>query len=93
MAEGESLFELGSLMATPSALRLLLMNSVNPQDLLRRHVTDDWTEMDATDQAANIAAAKQGLRIFSAYLIGDARIWVITEADRHHTTILLPSEY
>ena len=93
MAEGESLFDLGAIVATPGALRLMLINSVQPQDLLRRHATGDWSDMDAADQASNTIAAKNGLRIFSAYLIGDARIWCITEADRSVTTFLRPEDY
>ncbi len=93
MAEGDALFELGAIVATPGAIRLMLLNGVQPQDLLRRHATGDWSDMDAADQASNQFAAQHGLRIFSAYLIGEARIWVITEADRSATTFLKPSEY
>lgn len=94
MAEGEPLFELGAIVATPGALRLMLMNGVDPQALLRRHVTGDWSEMDAEDQATNHEAIKHGARIFSAYRVSPShRIWVITESDRSATTLLKPNEY
>jgi hypothetical protein len=48
--------------------------------------------------AANQSALKDGSRIFSSYIIGDDKVWVITEAvnedgSRNSTTVLLPSEY
>jgi len=53
--------------------------------------------MDAEDQAANRLALVTGERIFSAYTVGEGedavRVWVITEADRSATTVLLPEEY
>jgi hypothetical protein len=88
------LFELGSIVATPAALRLILRNGINPAQFLVRHKTGDWSEMSAEDQASNRHAAANQLRVFSSYSIGDSdRVWVITEADRRHTTIFLPSEY
>lgn len=63
-------------------------------DLLLRHQTGDWGDMDASDKAANDRALKTGERIFSAYHLKDGtRVWVITEWDRSYTTILLPEEY
>ena len=94
MAEGEPLFELGAIVATPGALRVMLTNGVQPQDLLERHVTSDWSEMDADDQATNHEAIKHGARIFSAYRVSPThRIWVITESDRSATTLLRPEDY
>jgi len=62
--------------------------------ILARHVAGDWGDLDARDKALNDAAVKRGGRIFSAYqLTDDIRVWVITEADRSSTTVLLPSEY
>lgn len=94
MAEGNSLFELGMIVATPGAIRLMLLSSVQPQTLLRRHVTGDWSEMDPEDQAINREAVKHGNRIFSAYRVSPTeRIWLITEWDRSVTTFLKPTEY
>jgi hypothetical protein len=49
--------------------------------------------MDNEDQQANREAIVEGDRVFSAYTIHGIKFWVITEADRSVTTILLPSEY
>ena len=62
--------------------------------LLARHVSGDWGQLDAEDQAANEQALAHGARILSAYdLATGTRIWIITEADRSATTLLLPGEY
>jgi hypothetical protein len=59
-----------------------------------RHARGDWGDVDAHDKRANDAAVKQGTRIVSAYVLDDGtRVWIITEADRSSTTILLPEEY
>ena len=61
---------------------------------VRRHVSGDWGEVGREDWAANDKALKVGARLFSAYqLVAGARVWVITEADRSSTTVLLPDEY
>jgi len=49
--------------------------------------------MDAENQESNREAVNQEARIFSAYVFGEVKFWVITEADRPSTTILLPEEY
>lgn len=89
------LFPLGQCCITPGAQRKLESINVAPVALLRRHQSGDWQEMDRSDQAANREAIKNGSRVFSAYKLTDARlrVWVITEADRSSTTILLPEEY
>lgn len=79
--------------ATPGALAALDQTTYTPQLLLSRHFTCDWSEMDVYDQQQNHWALKNGARIFSAYVIDNIKFWVITEADRSVTTILLPSEY
>ena len=87
-------FELGRCVITPGAIVALEFNGFQPHDLLRRHVSGDDGDLDADDKAANLAAIEHGGRILSAYnLAGGERIWVITEADRSSTCILLPSEY
>ena len=88
------LFPLGRCCITPGAQRKLESINAVPQELLRRHQSGDWDGMDRSDQAANRRAVKDGSRVFSAYQLADAvRVYVITEADRSSTTILLPSEY
>ena len=60
---------------------------------LTRHAAGDWGDLDAEDAAANEEALTDGGRLFSAYGTGDNRVWVITEADRSVTTVLLPEDY
>jgi 2,3-bisphosphoglycerate-independent phosphoglycerate mutase len=93
------LFELGRVVATPGALRLLAEVGRHPFELLARHVTGDPGDMDEEDKRANRAALQHGGRIVSSYRVGrtsqeaDWKVWIITEADRHATTLLLPEEY
>jgi hypothetical protein len=60
---------------------------------LARHSSGDWGELDAHDRRENELSLKQGWRILSSYPVGEKVIWIITEADRSYTTILLPEEY
>ena len=89
----ELLFPLGKTVATPGALKLLKSNGVNPGELLMRHQLGDWGIVSKEDQLENELSLKEGFRILSAYRIGTEKVWVITEADRSSTCILLPSEY
>ena len=88
-----ALFKLGSIVATPGALQYFEAHKVNPLLLLGRHVGGDWGDLDAHDTAANVHALQHDLRIFSSYTIGSDKVWVVTEADRSSTCLLLPSEY
>ena len=60
---------------------------------LRRHASRDWGDLCPEDTLANDTALRQGGRLFSAYGHGQHRFWVITEADRSVTTVLLPEDY
>lgn len=63
-------------------------------DLVQRHASGDWGDLSAHDQRENeIAVQRGGLRILSAYELEGIRFWIVTEADRSTTTILLPEEY
>ena len=84
---------LGRVVATPRALKLLLEAGGHPFDYLARHATGDWGELCAFDRRQNEIALRDGLRVLSSYDVPAGRIWVITEADRSITTILLPEEY
>lgn len=89
-----ALFPLGMLVATPGALELLEEAGKNPAEFFSRHVSGDWGEgVDAEDSKSNDLALRQGFRIFSVYKCGTGRLYVITEADRSSTTILLPEDY
>jgi hypothetical protein len=60
---------------------------------LRRHASGDWGDLCPEDALANDEALQQGGRLLSAYGHGDHRFWIITEADRSVTTVLLPEDY
>ena len=63
-------------------------------ELLARHVAGDWGDLDAADRRANEDALAADARLLSAYVLpSGVRLWVITEADRSATTLLLPEEY
>lgn len=84
--------ETGRLVATPNALDSL--NVFDVQEALERHINCDWGDVSPADWCSNNAAVKNGLRIRSAYKdSADTKFWIITEADRSYTTILLPSDY
>ncbi len=95
------LFPLGQVLATPGALDA----SRDPGQfigLLARHVRGDWGCVCPDDSAANDEAVREGSRVLSAYAIdpalpcagyGENCLWIITEADRSVTTILLPEDY
>jgi hypothetical protein len=86
-------FELGRIVATPSALEVLEQQGVSPLDLLQRHSRGDWGDLGAFDRRENERSLKTGLRLLSAYDTPAGRLWIITEADRSSTCLLLPSEY
>ena len=89
-----AVFDLGRVVATPNALDLLAQHGVVPLSLLKRHAAGDWGDVPADDAQANQDALKCGCRLLSAYRIAaNAKIWIITEADRSVTTLLLPSDY
>jgi hypothetical protein len=85
-------FEIGRLLVTPNALEAL-----DPEDIRRalvRHAAGDWGDLDAEDSSANQFALDEGLRLLSVYRgRSDTKFYVITEADRSATTVLLPEDY
>ncbi len=88
------LFKLGQVVATPGAIDLLRSLALNPLLFLGRHAYGDWGQIDDHDREANRAALKHGNRLLSAYQLNrNDRLWIITEADRSSTTLLLPQEY
>ena len=90
-----ALFSLGQIVATPGALAALEKTGQTPLDFLSRHVRGDWGELDEHDRNENELSLKRGFRLLSSYRLssGDTKVWVITEADRSVTTLLLPDEY
>jgi hypothetical protein len=85
-------FRLGRLVSTPGALE-----RVSPDEMLRalgRHSTGDWGSVCSEDAEANEVAVAERARLLSSYTTGEGvRFWIITEADRSLTTVLLPEEY
>jgi hypothetical protein len=86
-------FRLGRLMWTIGADELFGMFRPAVVEALRRHSEGDWGDVCEEDKKLNDAALENGTRVLSAYTVADTRIWIITEADRSVTTILLPEEY
>ncbi len=84
---------LGRVVATPGALTVLAEAGEHPFTYIVRHATGDGGELCAFDRRQNRIALREGLRVFSSYGTPAGRLWVITEADRSVTTILLPEEY
>jgi len=86
-------FELGQMVATPGALQYMKDNNLSVISILSRHANGDWSDMDKEDAMSNYQATQTGGRIFSSFKVGPDKLWVITEADRSSTCILLPDEY
>ena len=86
-------FPLGRILATPGALEALREAGQDPLRFLSRHASGDWGDLDAHDRRENGLALEHGRRLLSSYPVGEGRVWVITEADRSYTTLLLPEEY
>ena len=87
-------FGLGKVVATPGALEALESAGQAPAEFLARHAAGDWGEVSDQDKQANDDSLTTGARLLSAYRTSlDERLWIITEADRSSTCILLPSEY
>jgi len=91
---GVGLFQLGGLYATPGAIAALEAAGETAATYLGRHALGDWGDMDPEDLLENERSLGRGSRLFSGYNLptGD-RLWIITEADRSATTVLLPAEY
>ena len=89
---------LGRCLVTPGANDRI--DRARALELLARHSAGDWGDLDDEDRAANDTATAGNDRVLSQYAIdpaqaaeGNNRVWIITEADRSSTTILLPDEY
>jgi hypothetical protein len=90
----QPLFPLGQIVATPGALAALGRANQPPTEFLRRHLSGDWGALDTHDIAENQYSLAHGFRLLSSYrTTAGETLWVITEADRSVTTLLLPEEY
>lgn len=91
-----SKFELGMVVATPGAIAA--SNDLHIHACLVKHHSGDWGLVPEEDALLNEEALKLGNRIMSVYPVtpgveGGRNLWIITEADRSSTTVLLPDEY
>ena len=101
-------FALGQMVATPGALELLEQSGFSALALISRHVHGDWGDCCDEDKATNELSVQKGMRVMSVYRLVDAErlqqtpldkrsslptVWIITEADRSVTTLLLPEDY
>ncbi len=94
----KALFPLGTVCMTPGVADLVEQHQLSIHEYLARHVSGDWGEVCVDDAAENTLSLLEGYRILSAYTFTSAptvksKLWIITEADRSVTTLLLPSEY
>lgn len=89
-----AVFPLSRIVATPGALRALERANQSAAAFLARHAAGDWGELDREDVRENEYSLGHGLRLLSCYMTAACeKLWIITEADRSATTLLLPDEY
>jgi hypothetical protein len=85
-------FPTGEIVITRNAAERLADKDV--QTALRRHVQADWGAVCEEDWQANDHAMENSHRILSVYVAqNQTKFWIITEADRSTTTVLLPEDY
>ena len=91
------MFPLGQIVATPNALRALVDAGRTPAEFLVRHARGDWGDVCPEDARENALSLARGFRLFSVYRYDltrpDHKLWIITEADRSSTCVLLPADY
>lgn len=82
--------QLGRIVVTNPAMEALAEADFSPHSLLERHVHGDWGDLSVDDAAANDQAAFAGYRVMSFYELPTGKaLWIVTEADRAQTTVLL----
>jgi len=92
--EDSILFSLGKVYLTAGAKESLSESNQEPFEFLTKHQSGNWGDVCKDDKKENDLSVKEGFRILSSYRTAkDVKIWIITEADRSSTTLLLPSEY
>ena len=88
------LFPTGRMVATSGALALLEQINKSPLEFVSRHLRGDWGDLCQEDKTENELSLKYGFRLMSSYEVTKTeKLWIITEADRSVTTLLLPEEY
>ncbi len=94
MSQRVPLFPLGRIVATPGALSALQQAGQSPDEFLTKHACGEWGELSEDDRQENDYAVFRALRLLSAYRLRTGeRLWIITEANRSASTLLLPHEY
>jgi hypothetical protein len=87
-------FHIGKPVAMSGALDALTEAGQSPMQFVGRHIVADWGDCSEEDREANEDALRNGDRLFSVYRTSKGiKLWVITEADRSSTCVLLPEEY
>ena len=84
-------FPLGQIVITANAQSIL--EPADVQQGLSRHARGDWGDICPEDRKLNELSLKDGSRLLSVYRSGANRFWIITEADRSMTTVLMPEDY
>ena len=84
-------FPLGQIVMTANASGQLAAEDI--QQALTRHASGDWGEVCEEDREENELSLKEGFRLLSVYRSGETKFWIITEADRSVTTVLMPDDY
>ncbi len=93
-SQNNAKFPLGPIVATPGALEALQEAGQDPMEFLQRHQSGDWGDLCEEDERENEFSLKNGYRLLSAYSTRtNTKIWIITEADRSATSVVLPREY
>src|SRR5438874_12288273 len=95
--EETTMFALGQTVATPAALHALAAAGTTPLPFLARHARGDWGDVGEEDRRENELSLTRGFRLFSVYRYDptdpERKVWIITEADRSSTCVLLPADY
>ncbi len=85
-------FRLGRIVSTPNALEHLTQADILSG--IQRHQAGDWGDVNEHDRKENELSLKEGFRLWSVYHAANGmKFWLITEADRSFTTVLLPEDY
>ncbi|WP_248883838.1 hypothetical protein [Acidithiobacillus acidisediminis] len=88
------LFPLGTILLSPDAQSIFAAGEIDPQELLRRHVTGDWEDsMDDDLRRASLLAIDNGGIIVSTWQIGGYTLWVRTDASRSSTVMDIPLDH
>lgn len=87
------LFLLGHLVATAGVNAHLINNGIDPTPFIRQHHGGLWGDVPPEDAQENDFSVLNGLKVLSSYQMAGERVWIITEADRSSTTLLMSREY